>query len=81
MRVEISKHIVADTEICHGKPTFNGTRVLVSDILELLATDEPIERILKSYPGLTKEMVQEALEWAAKVISGEHHVKYTKVPA
>lgn len=80
MRVKINKFIVADTEICHGKPTFKGTRVLVSDIVELIATGEPMENILKSYPSLTREMVREALEWAAKLISGEHHVRY-KVPA
>ncbi|MDI6807239.1 MAG: DUF433 domain-containing protein [Candidatus Aenigmarchaeota archaeon] len=74
MRVEIGKHIVIDTEVCHGQPTFKGTRVLVSDILELIAAGEPIEKILEEYPSITKEMIQEALEWAAKII-GEEYVK------
>lgn len=81
MRVEISKHIVADSEICHGKPTFSGTRVLVSDIVELVAAGEPIERILEEYPSITKEMIQEALEYAAKRIRGEHYVGFSKIPA
>jgi len=81
MRAEISKNIVADSEICHGKPTFKGTRILVSDILELVAAGEDIESILKSYKGITKEMVQEALEYAAKIIRGERYVKFSKVPA
>ena len=59
MRVEISKYIVADSEICHGKPTFKGTRIIVSDIVELIAAGESIEKITKSYRGLTKEMVKE----------------------
>ena len=81
MRIEISKHVVADTEICHGKPTFKGTRILVSDVIELVAAGESIEGILESYPGLSKEMIREALEYAAKTIRGEHYVKFSKIPA
>ena len=81
MRVEISKHIVADSEICHGKPTFKGTRILVSDTVELIAAGESVEKILKSYPRLTKEMIQEALEYAAKLVREEHYVKFSKAPA
>src|SRR5437870_3773225 len=33
----IGRHIVTDPRICHGKPTFRGTRVLVSDVLEQVA--------------------------------------------
>lgn len=71
MRVKVSEHIVIDSEICHGKPTFRGTRILVSDTIGLVAAGEPVESIVKSYRGLTKEMVREALEYAAKVIGGE----------
>lgn len=81
MRVEVSKHIVADTEICHGKPTFRGTRVLVSDVVELIAAGESVEGIIRSYPGLSKEMIQEALEYAARAVSGERYAGFSKVPA
>jgi len=65
MRVEISKFIVADSEICHGKPTFRGTRVLVSDVIELVADGVPVQEILRDYyPSLNKIMVKDALEWA-----------------
>lgn len=80
MRIEIGKYIVIDDEICHGKPTFKGTRVLVSDVIELLATGlSPKEIIDNYYPSLNEEMIKEALEWAAKVIRGEHYVKYTEM--
>jgi uncharacterized protein (DUF433 family) len=79
MRVEISKHIVADSEICHGKPTFKGTRILVSDIVELVAAGETTEQLLEEYPGLSREMIQEALEYAAKLVRGEHYVTSSKV--
>src|SRR2546422_10661462 len=36
-RVELSEHIVADPRICHGKPTFKGTRIMVWQVLEDVA--------------------------------------------
>jgi len=56
------KWITANPKICHGKPVFKGTRILVSDILELLASGMSIEEILREYPSLNEEMVREALD-------------------
>ena len=36
-RVELGRFIVADPEICHGQPTFKGTRILVWQVLEDVA--------------------------------------------
>jgi uncharacterized protein (DUF433 family) len=60
--------IVADSEICHEKPIFKGTRILVSDVLELLAAGESFESILEEYPSLTKDMIKEALEYSARIM-------------
>ncbi len=76
MRVEINDHIVADSEICHGKPTFKGTRILVSDVVELIAAGEGVGKILEEYPSLTKKMVEESLDYAAKLVKGEHYAKF-----
>lgn len=82
MRVEFGRYIVVDDEVCHGKPIFKNTRILVSDVLELLAEGLSIEEIIREYySSLNKEMIKEALNWAAKIIRGEHYVKYTKVSA
>ena len=59
----IMRWIVADPEICHGKPIFKGTRILVSDVLELLAAGESLETIVKEYPSLNADMIREALEY------------------
>ena len=68
MRVEVGKHIVLDDEVCHGRPTFKGTRVLVSDVIELLAAGLSIEEVVRDYyPSLDEKMVKDALAWAAKV--------------
>ena len=36
-RVELGRYIVADPEICHGKPTFKGTRLMVWQVLDDVA--------------------------------------------
>ena len=41
MRVTLHKHIIADPAVCHGKPTFKGTRVMVWQVLEMLAGPLP----------------------------------------
>jgi len=82
MRVEVGKYIVVDDEICHGKPTFKGTRIWVSDVIELLAAGLSIQEIIRDYyPSLNEDMIKEALDWAAKIIRGEHYVKYAEVSA
>ena len=34
-RIEIGQHMAADTRVCTGRLIFKGTRILVSDALEL----------------------------------------------
>ena len=36
-RKELGQYIVADSDICHGQPTFKGTRIMVKSVLEMLA--------------------------------------------
>ena len=37
VRIELGQHIVADPQICHGKPTFKGTRIMVWQVLDDVA--------------------------------------------
>lgn len=69
--VEINRHIVADPEVCHGKLTFKGTRVMVWQVLEMLEGGETFEEILKNYPSLTREHIKAALHLAAEKVGGE----------
>ncbi len=66
--------IITDPKICHGKPVFKGTRVLVSDVLEMLAEGMSIDDILKEYPQLSKEMILEAIALAAELLRRERRV-------
>jgi hypothetical protein len=36
-RMELGQYIIVDPEICHGKPTFKGTRIMVWQVLDALA--------------------------------------------
>lgn len=74
MRIELNEYIIADTEICHGKPTFRGTRIMVHSILEMLESGATIKEILEAYPSLTKEHIKAALHYAAERLAGEKFV-------
>lgn len=85
-KIIINKYIVADPEICHGKPTFNGTRIMIWQVLELLAAGETSREILKAFPSLRPAHIKAALEYASS-ITQEHYAivntspERTKVPA
>ncbi len=72
MRIEINKYIVADSEICHGKPTFKGTRIMVSIVLEMLQEGASSKEILEAYPSLTENHIRAALEFAAQIIGSKN---------
>jgi len=66
----ISRYIVSDPRICHGKPTFLGTRILVSQVLEQVAAGMAWETIAGEWRGsFTKEVVAEAIGGS----SNDHH--------
>lgn len=66
-RVEINGYIVADPKICHGKPTFKGTRVMVWQVLEMLRDGETTADIMKAFPRLSHEHIQAALDYASSL--------------
>ena len=68
---QIAERIVIDPKICHGKPTIRGTRIMVSNILSLLAGGYTIPQILEYYPELEEEDVKAAIAYAASVIDEE----------
>ena len=64
-RTIINKYIVADPKICGGKLTFNGTRVMVWQVLDALANGETHESVLDAWPSITEETLKDALQLAA----------------
>jgi len=57
--------ITVDPNICTGKPCIRDLRFPVSRLLGLLAAGETRESMLKSYPYLEPEDIDEALQYAA----------------
>jgi uncharacterized protein (DUF433 family) len=56
-----------------GKPCIIGTRITVSDILNMLASGMTYEEILEDFPKLTREDILASLAFSAR---GELSVKY-----
>ena len=52
--------------MCAMEKRVYGTRLMVSVVLDHLAVDEPVERILKNYPTLKAVDIQAALQYAAE---------------
>jgi uncharacterized protein (DUF433 family) len=53
--------IIIDPKVCHGKPIFRGTRIMVSNVLSQLAGGYDFEQIKKGYPELGDEHIRAAL--------------------
>jgi Protein of unknown function (DUF433) len=47
MSKSLGRFVVADPAVCHGRPTFRGTRVFVSDVLEDVARGMAWEAIIE----------------------------------
>ena len=62
----MGRYIVSDPHICHGKPTFRGTRTLVALVLEQVATGMAWETITEEWRGdVTNEATGEAMQLTA----------------
>ena len=63
--------ITIDPGVCTGKPCIRGLRFPVSRLLGLLAAGETKEAIVKAYPYLEPEDVDESLRYAAVLAEDE----------
>ena len=57
--------------ICGGKPVIRGTRIMVKNILGMIAGGYTIEKIVEAYPELTMDNIRGVLQYAADVIDEE----------
>jgi uncharacterized protein (DUF433 family) len=47
----LCRYIVADPDICHGKPMFLGTRIMVWQVLEQVAEGMDWDKMLEKGPS------------------------------
>lgn len=72
----IGHYIVTDPEICHGKPTFRGTRIMVWQVLEQVSGGMAWETIEGEWRGkVSKEAIAEAIRLASRAFL-EHVDEY-----
>ena len=65
----IGRYVVSDPAICHGEPIFCGTRILVADVLEQVATGMAWEAIIDEWRGtVTKDAIAEAVRLAREML-------------
>jgi len=76
----IGRYLVTDPNICHGQPTFRGTRILVSDVLEQVANGMAWESIVEEWhDSITQEAIAEAVQLAIRALL-EHVDDYVLEP-
>ena len=74
----IGRYIVTDPEICHGKPTFRGTRIMVVHVLEQIAEGMAWESIIAEWRNsINKEAIAEAVRLAGQAFL-DHAPEYAE---
>lgn len=63
--------IVTNPEILGGKPCIKGTRLGVEFLLELIASGASHADVLRAYPQLKAEDVEQAVRYAAQFLKNE----------
>jgi uncharacterized protein (DUF433 family) len=75
------RYIISDPNICHGKPTFRGTRILVADVLEQIADGLDWETIIEEWQkSISNEAIAEAVSLSRQAFL-EHAERYVMEPS
>ena len=69
-QLDYLQYIEIDPEKRFGKPCIKGTRITVSDILEMMAEGMSRDEILEDHLNLKAEHIKAALLYAANSIKG-----------
>ena len=73
----IGRYIVTDPAVCHGQPTFRGTRILVADVMEQVAGGIAWEVIVEEWRGdVSPDAIAEAIRLASQAFC-DHSAQYT----
>jgi uncharacterized protein (DUF433 family) len=63
--------ITVNPEICLGQPAIRDTRITVGVVLKMLGAGKTTAQVLEAYPELEREDVQQAILYAAWVVSDQ----------
>jgi uncharacterized protein (DUF433 family) len=67
----MNEYIQIDHSICGGKPVICGTRIMIRNILGMVAGGYTVDKILEAYPELTADVIRGVLQYAAKEVPNE----------
>jgi len=63
----MGRYVVSDPKVCHGQPTFRGTRILVADVLGQVASGMAWNAIVQEWRGnIRREAIAEAVRLASE---------------
>ena len=69
MRKHLGRYIVIDSSICHGQPTFRGTRIFVKDVLEQVAAGMAWDAIVDEWRGsISRPAIADAVRLATEAL-------------
>jgi uncharacterized protein (DUF433 family) len=72
----LGRYIVADPKVRHGKPTFRGTRIMVWQVLEQVASGVAWETIVEEWEGkICPDAISEAVKLAGQAFH-DHAAEY-----
>lgn len=63
--------ISTDLGVLGGKPCIKGTRISVEFLLELIASGASRDDVVRAYPNLTPQDVEQAVRYAARFLRNE----------
>lgn len=66
--------ITVNPEVCLGQPTIRHMRITVSVILKMLGSGHTLQEVLAAYPELEPDDLQQAMQYAAWVVSDQLRV-------
>ncbi len=66
------ERITVDPNVCTGKPCIRGTRIMVQQVLDLLADGATPEEIIENdFPALTVEDIRACTAFANQLVKDE----------
>jgi uncharacterized protein (DUF433 family) len=69
MKTSLGRYVVADSMMCHGQPTFRGTRILVKDVIDQVAQGMAWQTIEEQWRGaVSSAAIAEALRLAGQAL-------------
>lgn len=60
--------ISTDPAICHGKACIEGTRIMVSVVLDNLAEGQSVDELVRLHPTLCPDDVAAAIAYGAELV-------------